>query len=89
MCQIRRKEDKFHIGGYAAEYSGHASEDVAKTILAKDLTAIFERRFDSKEYEIFEEDYIVQEGEVKKAFGSVLASICFVTYVLPMYTTSN
>ncbi|CAM6048753.1 unnamed protein product [Sphagnum compactum] len=87
--QIRRKEDKFHIGGYAAEYSGHASEEVAKTILAKDLTAIFERRFDSKEYEIFEEDYIVQEGEVRKAFGSVLASICFVTYVLPMYTTSN
>jgi hypothetical protein len=57
--------------------------------LAKDLTAIFERRFDSKEYEIFEEDYIIQEGEVRKAFGSVLASICFVTYVLPMYTTSN
>jgi arginine decarboxylase len=84
--QIRRKRDKFHIGGYAAEYEGHASADKAKSILKKDLVGIFQRRFDDKEYECFEEDFIIQESEVDKSFGSVLASICFVTYVLPAYT---
>jgi hypothetical protein len=86
--QIRRKRDKFHIGGYAAEYEGHASVDKAKSILKKDLVGIFQRRFDDKEYECFEEDFIIQESEVDKSFGSVLASICFVTYVLPAYTLS-
>lgn len=84
--QIRRKKDNFHIGGYAAEYEGHASAEVAKSILKSDLDGIFGRRFDKSEYECFEEDFIIQEGEVTKSFGSVLASICFVTYVLPAYS---
>lgn len=84
--QIRRKKDKFHIGGYAAEYEGHATAEMAKKILKKDLTEIFRRRFDEKEYECFEEDFIIQEADVTKSFGSVLASICFVTYVTPAYT---
>lgn len=84
--QIRRKKDKFHIGGYAAEYEGHGTAEVAKKILKEDLTQIFKRRFDEKEYECFEEDFIIQEADVSKGFGSVLASICFVTYVTPAYT---
>lgn len=86
--QIRRKKDKFHIGGYAAEYEGHATAEVAKSILKKDLSEIFKRRFDEKEYECFEEDFIIEEADVTKSFGSVLASICFVTYVTPAYTRS-
>lgn len=86
--QIRRKKDKFHVGGYAAEYEGHATADVAKTILKKDLTQIFKRRFDENEYECFEEDFTIQEANVDQNFGSVLAAICFVTYVTPAYTRS-
>lgn len=59
---------------------------MAKKILKEDLTQIFKRRFDEKEYECFEEDFIIQEADVSKGFGSVLASICFVTYVTPAYT---
>jgi arginine decarboxylase len=84
--QIRRKKDKFHIGGYAAEYEGHATTDVAKTILKKDLSEIYRRRFDENEYECFEEDFTIIGADVKKNFGSVLAAICFVTYVTPAYT---
>ncbi|CAM6126553.1 unnamed protein product [Calypogeia fissa] len=84
--QIRRKKDNFHIGGYAAEYEGHASAEVAKDILKKDLDGIFHRRFADKEYECFEEDFTIQEGEITKSFGSVLAAICFVTYVTPAYS---
>ena len=87
--QIRRKKDKFHIGGYAAEYEGHAHADMAKTILKNDLTEIFKRRFDENEYECFEEDFTIVESDVSKSFGTVLAAICFITYVTPAYTVTN
>jgi len=86
--QIRRKKDKFHVGGYAAEYEGHATADAAKNILKTDLIEIFRRRFDENDYECFEEDFTIEEADVTKSFGSVLASICFVTYVTPAYTRS-
>ena len=69
LFTIRRKRDNFHIGCYAAEYEGHATAETAKTILRSDLDRIFNRRFDENEYEIFEEDYIIEEGEVTQSFG--------------------
>ena len=35
--QVRRKSDRVHIGGFAAEYKGHAPEEKAKEILHNSL----------------------------------------------------
>ncbi|BFI30441.1 arginine decarboxylase [Marchantia polymorpha subsp. ruderalis] len=83
--QIRRKKDGYHIGGYAAEYEGHATADKARDILRSDLQGIFSRRFQPEEYECFDEEFTIRSGEVEKAFGTVIAAICFSTYVFPVY----
>ncbi len=36
-CKVRRKKDGMHIGGFAAEYEGHASAKVMCDILKSDL----------------------------------------------------
>ncbi|XP_024517827.1 uncharacterized protein LOC112341617 [Selaginella moellendorffii] len=87
--QIRRKRDNAVIGGYAAEYSGHARESEARRILQKDLEGIFKRRFDQEDYEVFEEDFMIQESEVEQGFGTALAAICFVTYVEPVFVNMS
>lgn len=89
MLQIRRKKDKQLVGGYAAEYKGHATDKKAREILKKDLQCIFKRRFDPEQYEHFNEQYEVVAHEVEKNFGSVLAAICFFSYVEPIYITTT
>jgi len=83
-CQVTRKSDGKSIGGYAAEYEGHATEADVKKILTQDLTEIFERRFSHDEYEMTPPSFTVLVGEVTKAFGTALAAICFVSYINPI-----
>ncbi|KAL2634997.1 hypothetical protein R1flu_006476 [Riccia fluitans] len=83
--QIRRKSDGTTIGGYAAEYEGHAMTKKAEEILRGDLQGIFCRRFDPDEYECFDEEFTIRTGEVERAFGTVIAAICFTSYVFPVY----
>jgi arginine decarboxylase len=83
--QVRRKKDGLHIGGFAAEYEGHASAEVMCDILKSDLQNIFDRRYNSDEYEIFDTQFTTRTAEITKGFGTVLASICFITYLQPIY----
>ena len=41
--KVRRKSDGYVIGGWAAEYKGHAKEDGVKKVLHSDLDGMFQR----------------------------------------------
>ena len=41
--KVRRKSDGCVIGGWAAEYKGHAKEDGVKKVLHSDLDGMFQR----------------------------------------------
>ena len=41
--KVRRKSDNYVIGGWAAEYKGHAKEDGVKKVLHSDLDGMFQR----------------------------------------------
>ena len=43
MMKVRRKSDGHVIGGWAAEYKGHAKEDGVEKILHSDLDGMFQR----------------------------------------------
>ncbi|MCO5555056.1 hypothetical protein L7F22_008596 [Adiantum nelumboides] len=84
--QVRQKGANCQvIGGYAVEYKGSADKDGAQRILQGDLARIFARQFNKDEYEMFDEQYVVIGHEVEKQFGTVLASICFITFTSPIY----
>mmetsp|Transcript_9079 Transcript_9079/g.27264 ORF Transcript_9079/g.27264 Transcript_9079/m.27264 type:complete len:103 (+) Transcript_9079:544-852(+) len=72
------------IGGYAAEYKGHAKADDVKAVLGEDLQQIFDRRYTGDNYELVDVTYTVVEEEVTKDFGTALAAICFTSYILPV-----
>ena len=81
--QVRRKSDGFHIGGFAAEYEGHAPKGKAKESLHNSLMGIVERRYNLDDYEWFDERFDIVHFDVQKKFGTALAVIGFVTYVYP------
>eukprot|EP00898_Chlorokybus_atmophyticus_P007004 jgi/Chlat1/7304/Chrsp58S06931 len=86
---VRRKKDGFHIGGYAAEYRGHAPVDKVKEVLREDLQGIFSRRFNNDDYEMFDVKLDTIEGEIQQNYGSCLVALCFFTYLLPIHPPMN
>ncbi len=83
--QVRTKKYKVHIGGFAAEYEGHATADVAKEVLHDSLMGIFNRRYNPDDYEPFGEKFKIIDFPIEKKYGTALAAICFVTYIYPMF----
>lgn len=88
-AQVRRISDGAILGGYAAEYKGHAKAADAERILTEDIQGIFDRRYKPGEHELFDVKFVVQEVEVEKGFGTVLAAICFVNYIFPVLSLEN
>ncbi|MCB0725676.1 MAG: pyruvoyl-dependent arginine decarboxylase [Ignavibacteriae bacterium] len=83
--QVRRKSDGLHIGGFAAEYEGHAPEEQAKQILTTSLNGIFDRRYSTDEYEAFDMQFNLVSKIVQKKWATAIACIGFVTYIYPQY----
>ena len=82
-----KKKDGTPVSGFAAEYRGHAKEELVKKILQEDLEGIFSRRY-SDEYEMSEAHFTVMVEEVGKSFGTVLAAICFTSFISPILKPS-
>jgi len=72
------------IGGFAAEYEGFASSEKAKKILENDLKGIIKRRYHNAVVEVFDFEFAIKDLIVDKEYGTVLAAICFVTYLYPV-----
>ena len=84
IAMVKRKKDNFCIGGYACEYEGHAKKEDAKKILTQSLHGLFERRrFDPKQYVMTAPKFTIADCVVKKRWGTVIASINFITYLFP------
>lgn len=48
---------------------------------------MFKRRFKTKgldDHEMYDLKYIIKEHEVENQFGTVLAAICFCSYIFPL-----
>ena len=43
MMKVRRKSDNHVLGGWAAEYKGHGTDELVKKILHQDLDGMFKR----------------------------------------------
>lgn len=81
--QVRRKSDGAHIGGFAAEYEGHASSKHAQEIVHQSLLGICERRYNPKEFEWFDQRFTIRDEIVTKKWGTILAVMGFVSYIYP------
>lgn len=82
--QVRRRSDGMYLGGFAAEYRGHASTVEAREILHQSLIGIVLRRYSPQDVEWFNEKFYIQDVVVKKKFGTVLSALCFITYLYPI-----
>ena len=80
---VRRKSDGKVIGGFAAEYEGHAKAAAARKVLHESLMGIFSRRYKSDEYEYFDEKFTIRDCVIKNKWGTVIALMGFVTYIFP------
>lgn len=87
--QVRQKSDGKYIGGFAAEYRGHASTIEAREILHQSLLGIVLRRYTSEDVEWFNEKFYIQDFVVRKKFGTVLSALCFVTYLYPIFPSDQ
>ncbi len=94
-----------HLGGFACEYSGSGTKtDVERSLtesikdmisrrgygtLKKDLV-LYQDNITSKGYTIHPGKVLAHSTmHVKKAHGTVLASICFVSYKYPIISTET
>lgn len=75
-------KDGTHIGGFACEYEGHATEKKAKDILMQSMHGLVERRYGT-DAEIFDIDFIIKELVVTKKYGTVIAAVGFLSYIFP------
>ena len=80
-----------YIGGFAAEYEGHSSEEKAKAVLKRDLDAIFHRRYGGepgsktgKGYYYEWSDFETRSLIVDEDYGVCFTAICFLTYTYPV-----
>ncbi len=88
---MRRKSDGKHIGGFAAEYkkahqdkiSAEEAEKTANEMLHISLMGEFNRRYNSDEYEFFDETHKINCFKVKKKYGTSLVALCWVSYIYP------
>ncbi len=80
---VRKKSDGVVIGGFAAEYEGHAQTDQAREILHGSLMGIFERRYSDDQYECFDEQFTIRDEVVAKKWGTIIAVMGFVSYIYP------
>lgn len=89
--QVRRRSDGTHIGGFAAEYekvhqdkiTAEEAKRTADEMLHISLMGEFNRRYDSNEYEFFDERHEVSSFKVEKKYGTSLVALCWVSYIYP------
>lgn len=89
--QVRRKSDKNHIGGFAAEYEAVIKTDQtieqakadANKMLHISLMGEVNRRYSSQDYEFFDETTEIRAFKVQKKYGTALVALGWVNYIFP------
>lgn len=90
---VRRISDGEQIGGFAAEYekkyndsetiSIEEAKEEAVKMLNISLMGECNRRYNSDEYEFFDESFAVNCFEVQDLYGTSLVALCWVSYIYP------
>ena len=78
--------ERIHIGGFAAEYEGYGSPDLAEKCLTESLRGIFQRRYGGKG-KLYMDDIQLTTKDlcVDKKYGTALVSLCFLTFITREY----
>lgn len=83
--KVRRLADGQVIGGFVAEYSGHAAKSTAEQNLTESMHGMNERRgYGLDQYEIIDVRVAVESFTPRKTYGTVIAAIGFVDYIAPV-----
>lgn len=79
-CQVYDAEGE-HVGGFAAEYEGYGSENLARKKLKEALHGIFMRRYAGKDYTMGEIELTTRDLVVDEQYGTVLVALGFVRFI--------
>jgi len=83
-CEVWDEEDNL-IGGFAAEYEGHGSQNLAMEKLNEALEGIFDRRYSGKRYKMGNVKISTRDLVIDKQYGTVLVALGFVRFIVLDY----
>ena len=72
-----------YIGGFAAEYSGHADPEGASKVLRQDLNDMVQRRYRLDAFDFRFDRPVIASRRIRRSYGTVLAGLCWLTYAFP------
>jgi arginine decarboxylase len=84
LAKIYRISDGSYLGGFACEYAGDGSVEVADANLQEAMKQLFARRYRSKFYRLEFAKSVVRTFTPEKSFGTVLVGIGFASYLTPI-----
>ena len=83
--KVQEKSDGLLLGGFVAEYSGHASEETARKNLEAAMCGMNERRGYAKEHHVTTGiQTVVKSFSPKRRYGTVIVAIGFTSYIWPV-----
>jgi arginine decarboxylase len=82
--RIKALTDESVVGGFVAEYAGHALEETARNNLQDAMEGMNERRGYARDYfEIFDVNLMVKSFTPKKKYGTVIVALGFFSWIYP------
>src|SRR5450759_3050961 len=72
-----------YLGGFAAEYEGHADPKGASRVLRQDLEDMVRRRYRLDAFDFRFDRPVIASRRVRRSNGTVLAGLCWLTYTVP------
>ena len=80
---VYKKATGEYLGGFAAEYEGHADPEGASQVLRQDLEDMLRRRYRSDAFEFRFDRPAITSHRIRRSYGTVLAGLCWLTYTIP------
>ena len=80
---VYEKTSGSYLGGFAAEYEGHADTPGAAEVLHTDLEGMLRRRYHPDDYEFRYDQPVIMSHRIAHQYGTVLAGLCWLTYMFP------
>jgi arginine decarboxylase len=83
--KVQERSEGVLLGGFVAEYAGHASEETARQNLEEAMGGMNERRGYAKEHhETTGVRIVVKSFSPKRRYGTVIVAIGFTAYIWPI-----
>jgi arginine decarboxylase len=79
---VYKRSSGEYLGGFAAEYEGHADPEGAPKVLRQDLEDMLKRRYQSDAFEFRFGRPAFASHRIRRSYGTVLAGLCWLTYAV-------